>query len=50
MEERNRRTSLQGVVTGTKMAKTIIVTVSTKRNCDRNQDGQNHHRHRQHQA
>ena len=32
MEERNRRTSLQGVVTGTKMAKTIIVTVSTKRN------------------
>ena len=32
MEERNNRTSLQGVVTGVKMAKTIIVTVSTKRN------------------
>lgn len=32
MEERNNRTSLQGVVTGVKMAKTIVVTVSTKRN------------------
>lgn len=30
--ERNRRTSVQGVVTSTKMDKTIVVTVSTKRN------------------
>jgi len=30
--ERNKRTTFQGTVTGTKMDKTIIVTVSTKRN------------------
>lgn len=30
--ERKNRTTFQGVVTGTKMNKTIIVTVSTKRN------------------
>ena len=30
--ERNNRSTFQGIVTGTKMDKTIIVTVSTKRN------------------
>ena len=30
--ERNHRTSIQGVVTSVKMAKTIVVTVSTERN------------------
>ena len=30
--ERNHRTSIQGVVTSVKMAKTIVVTVSTSRN------------------
>ena len=30
--ERNHRTSIQGVVTSTKMSKTIVVTVSTERN------------------
>lgn len=30
--ERNRRSTFQGVVTSTKMDKTIVVTVSTKRN------------------
>ena len=30
--ERNHRTAIQGVVTSVKMAKTIVVTVSTKRN------------------
>ena len=30
--ERNHRTSIQGVVTSVKMAKTIVVTVSTKQN------------------
>lgn len=30
--ERNRRSVFQGVVTSTKMDKTIVVTVSTKRN------------------
>ena len=30
--ERNHRTSVQGVVTSIKMAKTIVVTVSTERN------------------
>ncbi len=30
--ERNTRPTFQGIVTGTKMNKTIIVTVSTKRN------------------
>ncbi len=30
--ERNRRSLFQGVVTSTKMDKTIVVTVSTKRN------------------
>ncbi len=30
--ERNRRTTVQGTVTSTKTAKTITVTVSTKRN------------------
>ena len=30
--ERNHRTSIQGVVTSTNMAKTIVVTVSTSRN------------------
>lgn len=32
MEKRNSRTTVQGVVTSTKMDKTIIVTVSTERN------------------
>ena len=30
--ERNHRTTVQGVVTSVKMAKTIVVTVSTERN------------------
>ena len=30
--ERNHRTTIQGVVTSVKMAKTIVVTVSTERN------------------
>ncbi|MCR5348393.1 MAG: 30S ribosomal protein S17 [Bacilli bacterium] len=30
--ERNHRTAIQGVVTSVKMAKTIVVTVSTKQN------------------
>ena len=30
--ERNHRTSVQGIVTSIKMAKTIVVTVSTERN------------------
>ena len=30
--ERNHRTTIQGVVTSVKMAKTIVVTVSTKQN------------------
>ena len=30
--ERNHRITIQGVVTSVKMAKTIVVTVSTKRN------------------
>ena len=30
--ERNHRTAIQGVVTSVKMAKTIVVTVSTERN------------------
>lgn len=30
--ERNHRTTIQGVVTSVKMAKTIVVTVSTARN------------------
>ena len=30
--ERNHRTSIQGTVTSVKMAKTIVVTVSTERN------------------
>lgn len=30
--ERNHRTSIQGVVTSTKMNKTLVVTVSTERN------------------
>lgn len=30
--ERNHRTSVQGVVTSVKMAKTIVVTVSTRQN------------------
>jgi small subunit ribosomal protein S17 len=32
MAERNSRTTLQGVVTSVKNAKTIVVTVSTERN------------------
>ena len=32
MEERNHRNSVQGVVTSVKMAKTIVVTVSTEKN------------------
>lgn len=32
MEERNMRSTLQGVVASTKMDKTIVVVVSTKRN------------------
>lgn len=32
METRNRRTTIQGVVTSTKMDKTIIVSIVTKRN------------------
>ena len=32
MEERKRRTTVQGVVTSKKNAKTITVTVSTERN------------------
>ena len=30
--ERNHRIAIQGVVTSVKMAKTIVVTVSTERN------------------
>ena len=32
MEERKHRTAIQGVVTSVKMAKTIVVTVSTEKN------------------